>query len=126
MKIDLSDFGYRGTVCIMECTKETDKYKGFTLKTGYLYGADSTGSFVCPRMRDAYKKYGTDVRVFVWRLHSERGWVQNWESSATVRALLRYMGIIEKKPPVSVKRWDKYPQNALAFVHKPSLKRVFC
>ena len=52
MKVDLSAFGAKGNVCIMECVKTQDKYKGFTLKRGYLYGADAQGSFVCPRIRD--------------------------------------------------------------------------
>lgn len=52
MKIDLSAFGAKGNVCIMECAKTRDKYKGFTLQKRYLYGADAQGSFVCPRIRD--------------------------------------------------------------------------
>lgn len=109
-------------------TREKNRYRGFTLHKGYVYGRDDKSPFVSAMRRDATQADGLNATIMLWRLDMEstRGWYEVWEQSATTSAIIDFY--CKRNPNKNVtKAYERYAKpSSLAQVRNFSHTIVFC
>lgn len=111
------------------CHEPVNKYRGFHLEWGWIYGRDDVSPFATMLIRDPNGRTGMNATILMWRLDMEstRGWYTVWEKNATTMAAIRCsMDVIGNTSDIkkaSIAR--DVPRNSLSYVKRHSLVRVF-
>ena len=75
---------------IFQCKRTKEKYRGFKLEIGDMYGRDDKSPFVWQGEYEKGKPCGihATLRLFRLDMESTRGWYEVWEQSLTTRLLV--------------------------------------
>lgn len=93
--------------------EKKQNYHGFKIQVGHIFGRDDQSPFV------ATGKVCSDGSMMLWREHIERGWIIEYEISATTQAVCQI-----RKPHYTKQKPGTGPQQ-MGYVRNYGHARIF-